>query len=77
MQSLESAVLERVGSAVSVVAAKASPAEAEACTKMLASVAEQDANASKEGGFPGLGGARMSDKKHAFISGAKAAASIA
>ena len=77
MQSLKSAVLERVASAMSLVAAKASPAEAEAYRKMLVSVAEQAANASKEGGFLGFGGVRVSDKEHAFISEVKSAAGVA
>lgn len=77
MQNLKNAVLERVRSAVSVVAAKATPAEAEAYRQMLASVAERAANASNEGGFLGFGGVRVSDKEQAFITEVKAAASIA
>jgi hypothetical protein len=68
MQNLKTAVLERVRSAVALVASKASPAEAEAYRQMLVSVAEQAANASKEGGFLGFGGVRVSDKEQAFIS---------
>lgn len=77
MQNLKTAVLERVNAAASLVASKASPAEAEAYRKMLVSVAEQAANASKEGGFLGFGGVRVSDKEQAFISEVKAAAGIA
>ncbi|MGL6112209.1 MAG: hypothetical protein ACRC2B_19110 [Rubrivivax sp.] len=68
MQNLKNAVLERVKSAVALVVGKASPAEAEAYRKMLVNVAEQAANASKEGGFLGFGGVRVSDKEQAFIT---------
>ncbi len=77
MQNLKSAVLERVKSATALVAAKATPAEADAYKAMLVSVAEQAANASKEGGFLGFGGVRVSDKEKAFIAEVKAAAGIA
>src|SRR5204862_5575650 len=45
-----------------------SPAEVDAYRKMLADIAEHAANASKEGGFLGFGGVRVSDKESAFIS---------
>jgi hypothetical protein len=77
MQSLKNAVLERVKSAVTLVAAKASPAEAEAYKQMLLGVAQQAADASKEGGFLGFGGVRVSDKEKAFIAEVKAAAGLA
>jgi hypothetical protein len=77
MQNLKNAVLERVKSAVALVASKASPAEVEAYKAMLVSVAEQAADASKEGGFLGFGGVRVSDKEQAFIAEVKAAAGIA
>jgi hypothetical protein len=77
MQSLKNAVLERVKSAVSLVAAKASPAEAEAYKQMLLGVAQQAADASKEGGFLGFGGVRVSDKEKTFIAEVKAAAGLA
>ncbi len=77
MESLKNAVLERVRSAVAVVGAKATMAEAEAYRQMLVSVAEQAANASREGGFLGFGGVRVSDKEHAFITEVKAATASA
>jgi hypothetical protein len=43
---------------------------------MLADVAEKAAGASKEGGFLGFGGVRVSDKEQAFISEVKKAAGI-
>jgi hypothetical protein len=77
MQNLKNAVLERVKSAVALVAAKASPAEAEAYKQMLVSVAQQAADASKEGGFLGFGGVRVSDKEKAFIAEVKTASGVA
>ena len=44
---------------------------------MLVSVAEQAANASKEGGFLGFGGVRVSDKEQAFITEVKTATAVA
>ena len=76
MQNFKKTVLERVKSAVDLVARKASPAEADAYRKMLADVAEHAANASKEGGFLGFGGVRVSDKESAFISEVKRAAGL-
>lgn len=55
------------------VAGKASATEAEPYRTMLVSVAEQASNASREGGFLGFGGVRVSDKERAFISEFKAA----
>ncbi len=77
MQNFKTAVLDRVKSAVELVARKGSPDEAAAYRKMLADVAERAANASKEGGFLGFGGVRVSDKESAFISEVKRAAGIA
>ena len=77
MANLKTAVLERVKSAVDLVARKASPAEADAYRTMLANVAEKAANAAKEGGFLGFGGVRVSDKEQAFITEVKKAAGVA
>ncbi len=77
MQNLKHFVLERVRSAVALLDGKASPAEAEAYKKMLVNVAEQAANASKEGGFVGFGGVRVSDKEQAFITEVRSAAGVA
>jgi len=77
MQNLKNAVLERIRSAVSLVSSKGTPAEAEAYKKMLVGVAQQAANASKEGGFLGFGGVRVSDKEQAFISEVSKAAGVA
>ena len=77
LQNLKNAVLERVKSATDLVARKASPAEADAYRKMLADVTQKAAEASREGGFLGFGGVRVSDKEQAFISEVKKAAGIA
>ena len=77
IQNFKSAVLDRVKSASDLVARKSSPAEADAYRKMLVAVAEKAANASKEGGFLGFGGVRVSDKESAFINEVKRAAGIA
>jgi hypothetical protein len=70
-------VLDRVKSAVSLVSAKGSAAEAQAYKDMLVDVAQQAANASKEGGFLGFGGVRVSDKEQAFIAEVSKAVGIA
>ncbi len=77
MHNLKDAVLERVRSAVLLLAAKASPAEAQAYKQMLVDVAQQAADASNEGGFLGFGGVRVSDKEKAFIAEVKRAAGLA
>ena len=77
MGNLKSAVLQRVQAAVALVSAKGSPAEAEAYKQMLVDVAQQAADASKEGGFLGFGGVRVSDKEKAFIAEVKSAAGLA
>jgi hypothetical protein len=76
MKNLKDAVLKRIESAVAVVTAKASPAEAGAYKQLLVEVAEQAADASKEGGFLGFGGVRVSDKEKAFIAEVKRAAGV-
>jgi hypothetical protein len=77
LQSFKSAVLQRVKSAVDLVAAKASPAEVDAYRQMLVTVAEKAAEASKEGGFLGFGGVRVSDKEQSFIAEVKKVVGIA
>lgn len=77
LNNFKAAVLQRVTSAVELVAAKASAAEADAYRRMLVTVAEKAAEASKEGGFLGFGGVRVSDKEQAFIAEVKRAVGIA
>jgi hypothetical protein len=77
MQNFKGAVLERVKGAVDLVARKASPAEADAYKQMLVGIAQKAAEASKEGGFLGFGGVRVSDKEQAFITEVKKAVGLA
>ena len=77
MQNFKTAVLDRVKSAVELVARKGSADEAAAYRAMLADVAERAASASNEGGFLGFGGVRVSDKESAFISEVRRAAGVA
>ncbi len=76
LANFKAAVLERVKAAVDLVVRKASPAEADAYRAMLAAVAQKAADASKEGGFLGFGGVRVSDAEQAFISEVKKAAGL-
>ena len=77
LQNFRDAVLQRVRTAVDLVASKASPAEADAYRQMLAAVAQKAADASKGGGFLGFGGVRVSEKEQAFITEVKRAVGIA
>jgi hypothetical protein len=67
-------VLDRVKSAVDVVAKKGSPAEVDAYRNMLVGVARKSAEASTEGGFLGFGGVRVSSAEQAFMNEVKQAA---
>jgi hypothetical protein len=77
MANFKTAVLDRVKQATGLVAAKASPAEAQAYRQMIVGIAEKAADASKEGGFLGFGGVRVSDREKAFITEVKRAAGVA
>lgn len=77
MANFKAVVLERVKQAVALVAQKASPAEADAYRQMIVAIAGKAANASKEGGFLGFGGVRVSDKEQAFLDEVKRAAGVA
>ena len=76
MQNFKRAALDRVKAAADLVALKASAAEADAYRQLLVSVAHEAANATKEGGFLGIGGVRVSDKERAFIGEVSKAAGI-
>jgi len=76
LQNFRKAVLQRVKSAVDLVASRASPQEADAYRRMLVDVAQRAAEASREGGFLGFGGVRVSDKEQSFIAEVKKAAGI-
>ncbi|MEO6029953.1 MAG: hypothetical protein ABIR79_24060 [Candidatus Binatia bacterium] len=77
MENFRTTVLARVRSAVELVVQKGSPAEAAAYRAMLVDVAERAANAAKEGGFLGFGGARVSASEESLINEVKKAAGFA
>lgn len=62
------AILAKVLTAVSVVEAKAVPAEATAFKKWLVAIADSVAKAAKEGGFLGFGGQRVTEKEKAALA---------
>ena len=62
---------------IDLVAKKASPAEADAYRNMLVAIAQKAAEASKEGGFLGFGGVRVSDAVRALITEVRRAAGLA
>jgi hypothetical protein len=76
MQNFKAAALEHVKAAADLVARKSSAAETDAYRKMLVSVAQTAANASKEGGFLGFGGVRVSDREREFISAVSTAVGL-
>lgn len=77
MENFRTAVLARVRSAVELVVQKGSPAEAAAYRAMLVDVAERAANATKEGGFLGFGGTRVSASEESLLNEVKKAAGVA
>jgi hypothetical protein len=77
MANLKAAVLDRIREAANLVNGKATPEEAEAYKQMIMSVAEKAANASKESGFLGFGGVRVSDAEQSFLNEVKATLQIA
>lgn len=58
----------RLGEAVTLVEAKASPEEVEAYEQFVVEVAEAVANAHEEGGFAGIGGKPVSDNEQAALA---------
>jgi hypothetical protein len=77
LHNFKLAALDCVKRASDLVASKASAEEANAYRQMLVNVALKAASASKEGGFLGIGGVRVSDKERAFVNEVRAAAGIA
>ena len=77
MANLKSAVLTRIKEAANLVSRKATPEEATAYKQMIMSVAEKVASASKEGGFLGFGGVRVSSAEQSFLNEVKAALQLA
>jgi hypothetical protein len=76
MQNFKLAALDRVKGAVDVLNRKAAPPEVDAYRQLLIRVADNAAKASKEGGFLGIGGVRVSEKERAFIDLVRKAAGI-
>ena len=70
-ENLKTAVLGKVREALALLGTKASPEELAAYKQMIAKVAEETANASKEGGFLGFGGERVSAGEQAFLDQVK------
>ena len=64
--AVRSALIDRCKQAVLVVTQK-SPAEAEEYKQWLTSLAQKTAEASKEGGFLGIGGVQISDDEKAAV----------
>ena len=77
MANLKSAVLGRIREAADLVSRKATPEEALAYKHVIKSVSEKAANASKEGGFLGFGGVRVSSAEQSFLNEVKAALQLA
>ena len=72
-ENLKTAVLAKLREALALLGTKASPEELAAYKQMIAKVAEDTANAAKEGGFLGFGGERVSAGEQAFVDQVKAA----
>jgi hypothetical protein len=77
MANLKVAVLGRIRDVANLLSQKASPEEARAYKQMVMRVAEKAANASKEGGFLGFGGVRVSNAEQSFMNEVKAALQLA
>lgn len=65
--NFKNAVMGYVKQAMALVGSKGTPEEAAAYRKMMGAVAEQVANAAKEGTFFGFGGERVSAGEKAFL----------
>jgi hypothetical protein len=66
--NLKAAVMSRLQQALSLLEQKSTPEETRAYKQMLHYVAESVANASKEGGFLGFGGVRVSEAERSFLA---------
>jgi hypothetical protein len=60
--------LEQVRKSMTLLGAKATPAEKDAYGRMLYGLAEKVAKAAKEGGFLGVGGTLVSENEQAFLN---------
>ena len=66
-EALQQTALEQVQAAMSILSGKASTEESDAYSKLLYALAEKVANASREGGFLGFGGKRVSAAEQNFL----------
>jgi len=73
LANLRSAVLSRITEVVDLLSRKATPDEIQAYKRMVMVVAEKAANASREGGFLGFGGVRVSNAEQSFLNEVKGA----
>ncbi len=76
-EGLRALMLEDTRAASTLLAAKASPAEASEYRQWALSLAEKVANASSEGGFLGFGGERVTAAEKALIDQVKSALGVA
>lgn len=65
---LQDSAANTIKLAVAALAAKGAATDAEAYRKLLGGIADKVANASKEGGFLGFGGERVSEGERVFIT---------
>jgi hypothetical protein len=65
--NLKSSALSRLHEALALLQRSATPEESQAYQQMIYKVAEDVANASKEGGFLGFGGVRVSPGEQSFL----------
>jgi len=61
-------IYDYIGSTITTLSAKASPAEVTAYKEWLLSVAQSVAESGKEGGFLGIGAVRVSDKEETVLA---------
>ena len=73
LSNLKTAILGKIRGTLDILKQKASPEEVTSYTAMLSKVADNAANAAKEGGFLGFGGTRVSAPEQAFLDELKAA----
>lgn len=67
-EELRSQGIERVREAVALLERKATPEQVDAYKRFVLSVAENAAEAHKEGGFLGVGGRRISEEEQAALN---------
>ncbi len=67
LENIKATILAKLQEASRIVASKATPDEAQAYRQLLMDVAQRTAEASKEGGFLGFGGVRVSSAEESFI----------